>query len=466
MHHSTPIRHRTSRSLAALAGRLACPAAIAIAAAGAWGQCTPDTILSAGTGYLVGDNPQDVAGGDVNGDGIADIVTANFFGGSVSVLIGNGDGTFQGATELFLIPPESELGAGAVDVEIGDLNGDGRGDIVVGVGSPDLGNPAVAVFLGDVVNGGFTAPEFYGFSTQIRGVRIANMNGDAFPDVVYANRDDDSLNVLPGVGDGTFDLESFTVFPDGPIGTVLADFNNDGVLEVATATTFTHEVIVTVNDGAGNLTELARYPVPAADGMAGGDLNGDGRVDLVVSDVNSNAVHFLLGNPDGSFQAAQTVSTGANSLPLGMNVADLNSDGFDDIVSGRYIASAVGVLLSNGDGTFNSSIDIPAGSGPRSVAFADFNGDGAVDVVVGTAGNDSASVLLNQCGGSTPVCACELDGNAAQVDVFDLLSYLDLWFANDAAAELTGDEPASVDVFDLLAFLDCWFPASGGAPCP
>lgn len=66
----------------------------------------------------------------------------------------------------------------------------------------------------------------------------------------------------------------------------------------------------------------------------------------------------------------------------------------------------------------------------------------------------------------TPVCPCEMDGDAAAVDVFDLLAYLDLWFPQDAAAERTGDDPASIDVFDLLSFLDCWFPASAGAACP
>ena len=64
-----------------------------------------------------------------------------------------------------------------------------------------------------------------------------------------------------------------------------------------------------------------------------------------------------------------------------------------------------------------------------------------------------------------PGCACETDGNDARVDVFDLLAYLDLWFAGDAQAERTGDDPVVIDVFDLLSFLDCWFPASAGNPC-
>ncbi len=90
--------------------------------------------------------------------------------------------------------------------------------------------------------------------------------------------------------------------------------------------------------------------------------------------------------------------------------------------------------------------------------------DGAGGYTVTSVFSDANAFHIGTFTGTLPPqCACETDGNAAQVDVFDLLAYLDLWFAGDSAAELDGT--AGVDVFDLLSFLDCWFPASAGEPC-
>src|SRR5690606_18848029 len=143
-----------------------------------------------------------------------------------------------------------------------------------------------------------------------------------------------------------------------------------------------------------------------------------------------------------------------------------NNDGLDDLITVQYLGGGVRVLISQGDGTFGLSNVFATGARPRSIAAADLNGDGVTDVVVANQIGNSVTTLLSQCVGTAPICLCETDGNDAQLDVFDLLAYLDLWFAGDAAAEMTGDDPALVDVFDLLAFLDCWFPASSGAACP
>src|SRR5690606_3087502 len=142
------------------------------------------------------------------------------------------DGTFGSRQDLPLQPADSILTATGIEPAIGDLNGDGHVDIVTGVQSPDLGNPGFAVFLSDGL-GGISDPEFYAFGTQIRGVRLAHMNNDAHLDVVYANRDDNTINIAPGVGDGTFEPELFTTHVGGPVGAVIRDFNGDGTLDVA-----------------------------------------------------------------------------------------------------------------------------------------------------------------------------------------------------------------------------------------
>src|SRR5690606_965485 len=125
-----------------------------------------------------------------------------------------------------------------------------------------------------------------------------------------------------GNGDGTFEQELFTLHDAGPTGTVIADFDGDGTLDVAmTLTLATPKAIaIAFNDGTGNLTEgPQRYEVPAAENLRGGDLNGDGRMDLVIGETRS--MHFLLGNADGTFQAAQTVSIAFSPR---IDVADVN----------------------------------------------------------------------------------------------------------------------------------------------
>src|SRR5262249_22345730 len=136
------------------------------------------------------------------------------------------------------------------------------------------------------------------------------------------------------------------------------------------------------------------------------DLNGDGKPDLAVLSENSIAatagyVSVLLGNGDGTFQAAGTFSVGL--LPLGVTTGDVNGDGKADLVTVNHNSNSVSVLLGNGDGSFQAAQSFPAGgvdTSPNAVAVGDFNGDGRLDLVTA---NYSVSVLLNQPGTTTVV---------------------------------------------------------------
>src|SRR5215831_7355392 len=296
------------------------------------------------TNYPTGINPSSVAIGDLNGDGRLDLVTANIGGdplgtptpaGTVSVLLGNGGGTFSAATPY---PTGSVLPS---SVAIGDLNGDGRLDLAVAnYGSPSSSVPAgtVSVFLG-TSNGTFSAATQYPTGTGLPGaqsVAIGDLNGDGRLDLVVADVSH-SIAVLLGQAGGGF----LTLTPrvlsalNNPSSVALGDLNGDGRLDLAIApysvdpsnpSFDTHGVLVFLGNGDGSFGSQSTYTTGTnPDAVAMGDLNGDGRLDLAVANAGSNTVSVLLGNGTGGFSAATPYATGTN--PDAVAIGDLNGDG-------------------------------------------------------------------------------------------------------------------------------------------
>jgi len=401
-------------------------------------QCSADSVYGAPLTATSGDLPLGVAAGDLNNDGVPDVVTANFFGGSVSVLLGNGDGSLQAGIDLPMLEPGAIETVGVVEAAIADLNGDGWNDIVAGVQSGDLGNPGIAVFLNNGAGAFPDLPEYYAFSTQIRGLEIVEMTGDAHLDVVYANRDDNTLNIVPGNGDGTFGAEFFEEFPGGPVGVAIADFDGDGELDIAAPMVFSNEILIAKGNGAGGLTEFGRFAANGPEGIAMGDINGDGNQDLVIPFLNGDAVQFFLGNGNGTFGALQSISTGAGSLPISIELFDVNGDGFADIHAGLFIANQVQVHLSNGDGTFQAAEVFDCGSRPRKFKHADMNGDGTPDLIVANGSvAGTASVVPNACGG-TPPCVADTNGDGV-LSPADFSAWVAAFNAMSPACDQNGD---------------------------
>jgi len=325
-----------------------------------------------------GQNAYSVAVADVNGDGKPDLIVANgcatisCANGSVGVLFGNGDGTFQTAVTY------ASGGQYAYSVAVADVNGDGKPDVVVTngcAGSTNCANTSVGVLFGNG-DGTFQAAVTYASGGQAYSVAVADVNGDGKPDLVVANRCDlrtscgnGSVGVLLGNGDGTFQ----------------------------TAVTY----------GSGGFE---------AWGVVVADVNGDGKPDLVVANAcansdscaNSNgSVGVLFGNGDGTFQTAVPYGSGGYD-PFSVALADVNGDGKPDLIVANACGNnnsscskgSVGVLLANGDGTFQTALTyISGGEAAWSVAVADVNGDGKPDIVVanrsGNSNSGSVGVLIN-----------------------------------------------------------------------
>jgi hypothetical protein len=311
--------------------------------------------------YAVGVNPGTAATGDFNGDGILDLVVPNSGcaltatscpnpKGSVSILLGNGDGTFKSHVDY-------PAGIWTTAVMVGDFNGDGKLDVIA-VNGTCTGVPcsspssSISVLLG---NGDGTFKTAVNYAVGLRPIQgsgvVGDFNGDGKLDVAVANNFDDTVSVLLGNGDGTFQKQK--VFPIGarPVGMVAADFNNDGKLDLAVAN----------------------------------------------EDKGGNTFSVLLGNGDGTFKPEVEYATG--SSPHQIALGDFNGDGILDVVLTNTDSSTISLFIGKGDGTFQPKVDYGTATTPVGLVSGDFDGDGRLDVAVAAEGASGAatgtiSVLL------------------------------------------------------------------------
>jgi len=433
-----------------------------------------------------GYSPGYVVAADFNGDGKVDVAVADGYDRDVSVIIGNGDGTFQFATQAW------SVGVGPIPV-LGDFNGDGLVDIA----TANYADNNVSILLNqktsfssayDIYDGGssqflvsvdlnsdgksdlvFGDPQGIGVAlsraqsfgpTKLYPLAIGNiiavaagdLNGDGHPDIVALNYDcgeDAKFGVLLGKGDGTLSRSATYAAGVCSNAIALADFNNDGHLDVAVSNggdgTFGN-VSLLLGNGDGTLHPAKTVSVgknnPAY--FAVGDFNGDGNQDVaIINQGTPVTLDMLLGNGDGTFRSlatSESIGDGARftavadlnhdgkldlavmngsqviiligngdgtfqppinySVPFGIAVAiaDFDGDGNLDLAVDSLPSSTGGIfsfLSGNGDGTFNAPQVIHIGIGPLSIATGDFNGDAKPDVAINSANAGTATILLN-----------------------------------------------------------------------
>jgi hypothetical protein len=339
-----------------------------------------------------------IAVGDLDGDGKPDVVVAaigaNNPGSHIFVLYGNGDGTLQAPVEL-------ATSWGNQGVAIGDVNRDGIPDLVFTVGAPQNGNPNyVEVMLG---RGGRTFGDPVAYPTGGSGaVAISDLDGDGNPDIVT-----NGVTVYFGDGKGGFPRRR-DWFNDAPGSIILTDFDGDGKTDIVLGTGNAqvlagNRVTVLFNRGGG---DFSGAPVSAAYTLNYGiqqieiaDLNGDGIPDVVLTDLSQ--IFVLLGNGDGTFRQVYTLGATGGLFASQFTVGDFNGDGIPDLAMGLGNAQGinVGLYLGRGDGTFQQSVVIPFPNPIEGLAAADFNRDGKLDLAVmsngpGYAVNDAVTVYL------------------------------------------------------------------------
>jgi len=332
--------------------------------------------------YTTGSNPAGVATGDFNGDGKLDIAQANFYGNTVSVLLGNGDGTFQPHVNY-------ATGIGPDSVVVGDFNRDGKLDLAV----LSQGSNAVSVLLGNG-DGTFQRAANYAAGIGDGSLAVGDFNGDGKQDLASTSSSSDTVSVLLGNGDGTFREHVDYATGSGPYGVGVGDFNRDGKLDLAVADMTGGTISILLGNGDGTFQAHVDYATGSgANWVSVADLNADGILDLIVPNQDSMTVSILLGNGNGTFQphVDYAVGAGANRSAVG----DVNGDGKIDLVIGpRTASNVISILLGNGDGTFQVPVEYATGGDPIGVAVGDFNRDGRLDLAVADNGTSAVSVLL------------------------------------------------------------------------
>jgi hypothetical protein len=319
--------------------------------------------------------------GDLNNDPRLDLVVANPYSNDVSVLLGDGNGSFDDQTTY-------SAGDFPVYVAVGDLNNDARLDLVVANSQSN----DVSVLLGNG-NGSFSNQTRYPAYSSPEFVAVGDLNNDTRLDLVVANVGSNDVSVLLGDGNGSFANQ--TRYPAGtrPYSVAVGDFNNDARLDLVVANRDSNDVSVLLGDGNGSFGNQTRYAAGSTpQSVAVVDLNNDTRLELVVANTGSHDVSVLLGYDYIAFVKETTLMTGNGSRPTSVLSTDFNNDGLMDIavLDSRYYA--LGIFLSCGSGCFTDQLlhSTRPSISPCALAAGDFNNDTRMDVVV--AGCDSASV--------------------------------------------------------------------------
>jgi LPXTG-motif cell wall-anchored protein len=360
-----------------------------------------------GSPYATGDRPNSVVIADFNGDGKADMATANE-GGGVSVLLGDGasdPGFTAAAGSPFPVAGTPYM------VATGDFNSDGKPDLVVS--GQDAG--AVTVLLGNGT-GGFAAPlgSPFAVSGQPYALVVADLNGDGNVDIATVDFGPPGVSVLLGNGAGAFSAAGNSPFAAGTDleGLAAADVNGDGKADLVATSPYADEVSVFLNDGDPDPSFTASGPpFPAGSGARSsdvtiGDVNGDGNPDLVTANDYTGDISVLLG--DGAAQPTFTASaapipTGGDS-PRAVALGDVDADGHLDAVTVNQGTNDVSVLLGDGTGAFTlATSPYPTeGDASFSLAIGDMNRDGRIDLVTTNLFSNNVSVLLNPAPAAEP----------------------------------------------------------------
>lgn len=330
--------------------------------------------------YGTGSYPEFVTYGDFNGDGKTDLVTANVYSYGISILIGNGDGTFQARRDY-------STGWYPRGATTGDFNNDGKLDIAVAVSWQYI---VILIGHGD---GTFQPTNYYPSDGGPYSVTSGDFNGDGNLDLAATNLYQFTVAVLLGNGDGTFQPARLFAAGWHPHTVVAGDLNNDGKLDLVTAN-YSNTVSVLIGNGDGTFQTNVEYDTGGSWkwSVIAGDFNADGNLDLATAN-RTNTISVLLGNGDGTFRSYVDYSAGDGTVSVA--TGDFNGDGRIDLCTANEYANTISVLIGNGDGTFQPNIDYASGRRPASIITGDFNGDNKIDVATANYYGHSVSIFLN-----------------------------------------------------------------------
>jgi hypothetical protein len=338
------------------------------------------------TDYRSAPGPRGVVAGDFNRDGAIDLALANNGEKSVTILT-NQTGSGRG----FVVAQRISLGGGPFDIVADDLNNDSVTDLVV----PNADLNSIDILLGEP-DGTFQPPVQRPVAGNPRGVAIAQMNQDSHLDIVFTQFASNSVQILYGDGSGWNFVDRPGTIATGiaPQGVLAHDFNGDGRRDIAVANTGASPLSVLYQNADGTFRHVAVSGPRYLNVLTMGDFNRDGWPDIAAASTSSNFVVLYKGSQT-AFTQYDNMLAGAS--PRGIAAADLNRDGRLDLVTANRADSSVSVFLArtSNPGLFNDAFSLAAGTGSRDVALADFNFDDQIDIATANEYAGTATVLLN-----------------------------------------------------------------------
>ena len=381
-----------------------------------------DGSFTRGASYSLGNNPVSGASIDVNGDGIPDLVAVNNGSNTFSTLLGNGDGSFKTAVD-------STVGDGPIALASGDFYGKGATGLAV------LNAAAKTVSVVDGKgDGSFKAAPAYSGDLSPRSIVSGDLNGDGRPDLIVANfcgtdtacGKTGTLSVYLAKPSGGYGLATTYSVGAGPVSVLLADLNGDKKLDTIVLNRTSNTISIFTGIGDGTFEEprtlsLAEAPVA----FAIGDFNNDNKVDLAIAtDCGSakcsqpGSLQILFGKGDGSFSAGRTYTLGYS--PTSIAIGDLRQTGSLDILvanrcggdSGCGSAGTATVLTGDGKGNFTAGADLALGSGPSSITLGSLHGGKVLDLIVSRETDNAVAVLRGHGDGSFASPVAYSVGNA------------------------------------------------------
>ena len=387
-------------------------------------------IFDAPVEYNGGTAMVEVVAADLDGDGDKDLATANFNSNYVTVVLNNGDGTFAYRVNHYL----GVLQGGSTDIYATDFDGDGDIDLALS----RMHAPSTVVIMLNNGDATFASPVHYDVDDSPRGIFTADFDGDSDRDIVTANYTLSTVSILENNGDGTFmpavDF-SAGLGTEGALDVEASDLDGDGDIDLAVSNSVDATAYVLLNNGDAGFAAPLGY---ATGGGAGeirvADFDADGNPDLVTILVMSDELSVLENNGDGTFQAAVLYPVGEE--PHGLFAADLDHDGYDDLMTANFQAGDGSVLWNNGDGTFSAADSYITGViSPNALVAADLDSDGNLDLAIAhyqVFVDSKVTIMLNMLPPSQPCGCCsiepgDLDGSG-NTDIADLIYLVDFMF--------------------------------------
>ena len=342
------------------------------------------------------DRPISVVTGDFNQDGKLDLIAANLFANSISVLIGDGAGGFSMPTNL----PVVSDGKGFPNaLAVGDFNGDGKLDLAIAV----LFNPGRVIVMNGDGMGNFAVAGIFDAGINTTAVTVGDFNGDNKPDIAVANKGEGAslgdVSVLLNDGSGGFGTATNFTAGTYPVALITGDFTGDNKNDLAVVNSGTNNISLLTGNGAGSFSPATNISVGSApSGIAAGYFNGDTRLDLAITNSSDNNISVLIANGIGGFNSAANYPAGV--APAGIIMNDFDGNGKPDLAVTNSITNQASVLLNDGSGGFGAPAGLGVGSQPLSLASGDFNGDTKADVAVANSGSNNLSILLGKGNGT------------------------------------------------------------------